>query len=153
MKTTHSAPATTGRLRRRLATTLLALTVFGGTILGTARPAQAATLVSGCFRTASGYQLLAAGTPVYLVVAVGNTWYNTGVHFPMDRNGCVQIPTNLYSNYWQMLYVNTGGALGTFTGGGTFSGYSAFMAPPGTGFANLGTGLLHYSCAGRVNAC
>lgn len=153
MGTTHSAPATTGRLRQRLTSALLALIMFGGIIPGTVRPAEAATVVYGCFRTAQGYSVLAAGTPVYLLVAIGQTWYNTGVNFPMDRNGCVQIPTNLYANYPQALYVNTGGALGTFTTGGTFWGYSQYAAEPGIGFANLGTGLLYYSCVGRVSAC
>jgi len=121
--------------------------------VGTARPAHAATSVSGCFRTAVGNQLLPAGTPIYLLVAIGNTWYNSGVNFPMDQNGCVWIPTNLYANYWQMLYVNTGGAYGTYSGGGTFSGYSPLMVQPGSGHAPLGTGLLYYSCVGRVSGC
>src|SRR5687768_860052 len=101
MNTTHSTPGTTGRRRRRLVGTLLALSVFAGAIVGNARPAHAATSVYGCFRTAQGNAALAAGTPVYLVVYTNNGWYNTGVNFPMDRNGCVQMPTNLYVNYWQ----------------------------------------------------
>ncbi|HET9370701.1 MAG TPA: hypothetical protein VFO19_10660 [Vicinamibacterales bacterium] len=153
MKTAHSTSAANGRLRRRLFSTLLALAVFAGTIVGTARPAHAATLVFGCFRTAQGNQTLAAGTPVYLVIWIGNRWYNTGVNFPMDGSGCVWMPTNLYADYPQALYVNTGSALGTFTGGGTFWGFSEFYATPGSGFADLGTGLLYYSCSGRVNAC
>ena len=151
MTTAHPTPTTTGRLRRRIVSALLALTVFGGTIVGTARPAQTATLIWGCFRTVDG-STLAAGTPVYLLIEIGGLWYNTSVNFPMDRYGCAWVPTNLYSSFSQRLYVNTGGALGTFTGGGTFYGWTRPVAP-GTGFADLGTATLYYSCAGRVNTC
>jgi hypothetical protein len=150
MKTSPSTPATTGRLRRRLVSSLLTLTVLGGTIVGTARPAYAATSVSGCFRTAQGFAAL-PGYPVHLAVYVGNTWK----YYPykMDQNGCVQIATHPWANYYKMLVVNTGGALGIYVGGGTFYGQSPLMAGPGSGHLELGLGFLYYSCEGRVNAC
>ena len=152
MKTTDSTPVTTGRLRRRLVVTLLALTVFGGTMLGTARPAHAATTVFGCFVTASGYQRLPAGTPVYLLVYRNGAWWNTNYYLPMDQWGCVQMPTHLWANDWKALSVNTGGAYGTSTFGGTFYG-STQPVEPGDSWASAGLGFLYYSCVGRVSVC
>ena len=149
------ASAVRDRFRRQVTSVMLVLSLSVGAIVVTPTPAHAATSVFGCFRY-SGLNagIPPAGTPVYLTFWNGYAWQNTGYYLPMDRNGCVWMPTNLYANLWLRLYVNTGGALGTWTTGGTFSGFSPLMALPGSQpLADLGTGYLTYSCAGKVSGC
>ena len=81
------------------------LTVFGGTIVGTARPAYAADLRLGASSVPPDAYAALPGYPFHLAVYVGNTWK----YYPykMDPNGCVQIATNQWANYYKMLVVNT----------------------------------------------
>jgi hypothetical protein len=117
--------------------------VFGGAMLGTARPAEAATTVMGCFVTATSYQTLAAGTPVYLEVYRAGAWHNTYYHLPMDQYGCVVMPTHLWANDYKRLSVHTGGAFGTYTYGGTFYGSTPWVRPGGD-WVFAGFGFLQY---------
>jgi hypothetical protein len=148
MNTTPSTPATsTGRTRRLLISSLLALTVFGGILLGTARPAHAAAFVAGCFQTANGQVL--AGYPVHLGYYINNNWVYS--QHTLDQNGCVSIWTLTATQYYKRLVVNTGGFFGYYIGGGTWYGNSPTFAPGDQ--VEMGTYRLYYSCQGRVNLC
>ena len=147
MNTPHSVPATTARTRRRLITTLLAVTVFGGILVGTARPAHAAAFVAGCFKAANGQSL--AGYPVHLAYYINDTW--TYSKHTLDQNGCVSIWTLAATQYHKMLIMNTGGFFGYFIGGGTYYGNSPMFRPGGQ--VEMGTYPVYYTCQGRVNTC
>ena len=147
MNTTHSTPAPAGRTRRLLTSALLALTVFGGILVGTARPAHAAALIMGCFETAEGQTL--AGYPVHVGYFINNTWV-FGKH-TLDQSGCVTIWTLTATQYHKVLIVNTGGFFGYSIGGGTWYGSSPVFSPGDQ--VEMGTYRLAYTCQGRVNVC
>jgi hypothetical protein len=144
-----------GRFRRQVTSAMLVLSLSIGGIVATPTPAHAATSVYGCFRyEGQGSGTPPQGTPVYLVFWNGSNWQHTGFSLPMNQYGCVWMPTGIWAYSFVALYVNTGGTLYSFQGGGSFSGFSQIWVGPGTDAnVNLGTGVLKYSCAGQVTVC
>ena len=144
MRTTPSNLTTFRRLRRLLAGTVLAASVFA-IIGGTARPAHAATVVTGCFVMPDGYAPPYPLT-VQLLVWTGSGW--NAINSRTTTTGCVWIPMTLgYENHYAILYVND------HNFGGSLVGWSPDYAYPGSYSAWVGVGFLQYSCNGRVNAC
>jgi hypothetical protein len=145
MKNTTFAPTTTGRLHQRFTSTLLALAMFVGTSAVTARPAYAASYVSGCFQMANGNIL--NGHPVELWGLVGNQWFRaatTTLGYTPFGNSCAgfPIPTGFGRTVRWTLIVNFS------AGGARFSGRTQWDALPGDQPAHLGTGLVTcYGCA------
>ena len=144
MKPTSSNPTTRRTLRGLLASTLLGLCVFAGTIAGTAQPAQAATVVAGCFLMPDGH-IPNYPLTVNLMVWTGFGW-NT-INSRVTTNGCVVIPMTLgYENHWAILYVND------HNFGGSLVGWTDY-AEPGYVSDFVGWGYLQIRCGGLVNTC
>lgn len=120
METTHSTPATTGRLRRRLVGPLLALIiVLVGSIVGTAQPAHADSFMYACF------QRLGLKLPVLEVqvqVWRPNQWpqWNTVTKMTTNMSGCllVNLPAP-WNNEYLRFYVLTSLANPSAVGGYT----------------------------------
>ncbi len=129
MNNTHSASAT--RLRRRITSVLLTLSMIAGTIAATATPAHAASSIQGCFRSsAPGYNV--NGIPVEVQAYIGNGWYKLGT-ITSGANGCASLPIyGSLRDYHVRMVVNYR------VGSAYFSGTSRLLALPGNLPANLG---------------
>lgn len=77
MKNPQPASATSGQFRRRLARALVTVGLIVGTIASTAKPAEAASLVIGCF-TPTQATVRASGIPVWLQMWDGFKYVTVG---------------------------------------------------------------------------
>lgn len=138
MQNTDSTPAPSPRLRRRLASTLLAVCVFTGIIVGTARPAHAATWVTGCFVMSDGYLPTNPYRVELWTWVDGLGWqvHNSG---RLNANGCISLHTRLgYYYNTSILVVND------HNFGGLFWGWSGIYAELGPNPAGVGWGVIQY---------
>jgi hypothetical protein len=140
MITTHSTLAAPSRFRRRLTSALLVLSLTAGTIAASATPADAASNVTGCFRSNKGYSL--TGLPVQLQAYYLGTWFTVASQ-PLSSAGCVAWSVNPDSrSFYLRLVVNYQIAPAYW------SGSSPLMALPGDVAVHLGTGVVTcYGCA------
>ena len=138
MQNTGSNPTPSHRLRRYRASTLLAVSLVAGIIVGTAQPAHAATYISGCFVMSDGYR----PTNPYrvelctYVLGVGWQMHNYG---RLDANGCITLHSR-YGYYYNssILVVND------INYGGLFWGWSGEYAAPGPSPDGVGWGVIDY---------
>lgn len=144
MKYTPSNPATPRRLHRRFTTALLASIVFVTTIAFTARPAEAATSVKGCFQVSTGGVYYTnvytqPGLTAWLFYSTDNrTYYPVGAVKVLDQNGCVgwDVRGSGWENYYLKILVFSKNAQGYV--GATYFGWSSSVATPGYGPVHLG---------------
>ena len=152
MTNNASTPTTAGRIGRRLANALVALSVFAGTITAIATPAEAASEVSACFTYKGGS---IADVPATLEVWLpGVGWYRTALSYPLihiDPAGilppsCTRM--SLYGagydlrGYYVRIVVNTRHQ------GYTWIGTPVKHATPGDGAVHLGSTAV--ACIGCV---
>lgn len=142
MKTTLSTFATPGRIRRRLASALFSLAVLGGTIVGTAQPAHAASQISGCFRYYKpGFNL--GQMQVQVQYLLYGQWYLAAIVTTPYNDGCITpIPLQpglLRTLEWKLVVNYSAGNV-------WFTGASPLKALPGNLPAYLGEGIV--SCIG-----
>ena len=140
LKNTLSTYVTPRRIRRRLTSALLALVLIGGILATTATPANAASLVKGCFRSnLAGMNVV--GIPVQLQAFYQGRWYTIATT-NLGVNGCVawSIPPS-HRGYWLQMVVNHR------VNPAYWVGSSPLWALPGDGIAELGTGVVTcYGC-------
>lgn len=142
MKNTHPTPATSGRLRRLLTSALLALSVVVGTLAATVTPANAASAVFGCFRSAQGYDLW--GVQVHLEAYYMNTWFriasrplSPNTFFPGNCALWTIAPDSQGFHYRMVVDYRAHGL--------RWQGRSLYIAYPGPESYDLGTALV-FTC-------
>lgn len=146
MTNTHSARATSGRLRRVFTSALLALSVVVGTLAATATPANAASSVHGCFRSSQGWDLW--GVHASLAVWLPGLGWRTVASSPLGPNNfgsgnCVfwgPMTPDLQGYHWKVF-------VDYQANGVRFIGKLQPYAYPGDQPARLGTGVVTcYGC-------
>ena len=135
MNTTHEVSPRPGRLRRKITSGLLVLSLSLGMIVATATPAHAATTVTGCFAYTNGTSM--ADMPVTLWYYLGGQYIPVDLKY-LGAKGCFTwYGVNPGAIVWMTMY--------TRQGGGLYQG-STNLALPGTGAVNLGTARV--TCTG-----
>ena len=131
----HRTHRPAGRTRRFLTSALLALGISLGGVAATAAPAEAASYVSGCFRSDRG-GIGVQGLPVQLQAYYNGSWY-TIARQTLPASQCVawNIGSSHRSYYLRMLVNHQ--AYGAW-----WYGQSPYWANPGHQAANLGTGTV-----------
>ena len=130
-----------GQLRRRLTSALLAFSLVAGAMATTAKPAEAASLVVGCFHPFGS--LTAANLPVRLYALTASGIVEVpGAGGTTDSSGCmVSFVPAAYQRYCLVMYIDYR------TYGRTYwSGVTAF-APPGNVVSFLDESV---SCLGNL---
>ena len=137
MQNTGSNPPS-HRLRRYLASTLLAVCVFAGIIAGTAQPAHAATWVTGCFVMSDGH-VPANPYRVELWTWVDGIGWQVHNYGRLNANGCISLHTRLgYYYNTSILVVND------VNFGGLFWGWSRIYADLGPYPSGVGWGVIDH---------
>ena len=111
MKNTQSPSPKPGQLRRRLTSALLTLSLVAGALAMTAKPAEAATTVVGCF-TSNDSRYRADGIPVWLQLYWAGQWHTIGYgvldDYGTGGTACAtfEIPWQ-YQNLYYRVAINT----------------------------------------------
>jgi hypothetical protein len=137
----RSASTTLGRLRRRLTSVLLAVSLTVGTIAISATPAEAAGYVAGCF-VSNKPGLRITGVVVQLQAYSGGTWV-TFATTSLPPSQCVgwTIHPNSRGLYLRM-------SVNYQANGAYWFGVSPLMALPGDQAVSLDVGVVTcYGCA------
>lgn len=137
----NTQSASTGQLRRRLTRALVAFGLVVGTMAMTAKPAEAASIVVGCFRPFGS--LTAANLPVLLYAVTPSGIVEVpGAGTTTNYSGCmVSFVPAAYQPYYLVMYIDYR------TYGRTYwSGITSF-ASPGNGVSFLNESV---SCQGNL---
>ena len=150
MKDTFSPPARPRSLRRRVTRALLAAAMFVMTMAFTARPAEAASWVKGCFQVKTGglyynNTFTQQGLTTWLMYSADGVNWIPFTSTLLDQNGCAAwyVSGTLRSYELRIFVYSTGGQGGAHgVVGATYSGWSPFKAPRGDRQYHLGSGYV-----------